>query len=427
MWDDKAYRDALAKHRGDVGEEIAFDFLSRVFGVDNTIRSVKIEVIKGKPQTDIDILCLLGNKALCVQVKSKKLTLSARRGDFDQLLRDFNGAIQDAYDQGLISRRAILSKDARFYDRNGDEIFLSTAIRDVYIMGLTTENYPSLVHQVHTMLKKENTDPYPLFLSIFDLELLSHYLKDPYDFLYYVRQRIELSEYFRADEEIAYLGYHLHRKLCRIDGYDWGMIDTYFGGLIDRNYYPHKAGLSHLVSENDDPIHNRWKDPRFDLLISELKLAKHSKATDIIFHLFDLSGEARKNIVGQMVAIKRISQNEQTTKSLATAIPPDFGMSYTVLNGSGPDELSYHVTRYTKLRKYLSKCNAWLGMGAFSNSSSLVNFIIYEDELWHVDLALEKEHEEVLAKMKNTPLTSLSGSRKLGRNDPCYCGSQKKI
>src|SRR5690606_32819153 len=122
------------------------------------------------------------------------------------------------------------------------------------IMGLTTENYPSLVHQVHMMLDKEEKGPTPLFISIFDLELLAHYLPDPYDFLYYVRQRISLIDYFHAAEELVFLGYHLRRKLWKLEGYDGGMLDTDFGANIDRNYYPHKTGLSHLVSEKNDPI-----------------------------------------------------------------------------------------------------------------------------------------------------------------------------
>jgi hypothetical protein len=196
MLEDKTYRNNLSKHRGDVGEEIAYELLSKVFGIENTYRSVLVKSKKGELETDIDVLCLLGNKALCVQVKSKKLTLNAKRGDFEQLLKDFKGAIQDAYDQGLVSRNAILKQTAKFVNSAGDEIRLPDGINEVYIMGLTTENYPALAHQVHMMLSKKTEDPFPLFVSSFDLELLVHYLKDPYDFLYYVRQRTRLLEYF---------------------------------------------------------------------------------------------------------------------------------------------------------------------------------------------------------------------------------------
>lgn len=426
MWEDKQYRDVLAKHRGDVGEEIAYEFLSKVFGKDNTYRSIVVETKKGRRETDIDVLCILGNKALCVQVKSKKLTLTAKRGDFDQLSKDFKGAVQDAYDQGLVSRAAILNKAARFFDPNGTEVLLPAEIDEVYIMGLTTENYPALVHQVQMMLEKTSDDPYPLFLSVFDLELLVHYLSDPYDFLYYVRQRIDLVEYFKADEELVYLGYHLERKLFRVDGYDGGMLDTDFGGIIDRNYYPYKTGVAHLLSEKDDPIHNRWKDPQFDLLVREIKSAGHPKATDIVFHLLDWSGVSQKQIVDWMVRSKTISRNERVSKSMATATAPNFGLSYLVLHGANPDELYDKGLTYAGLRKYLSKCNAWLGMAAYSSSPNLVDFLFYNDDPWQFDKELEDEYGETLSKMKETPLIPLKRKTKVGRNEPCPCNSGKK-
>lgn len=426
MWDDKKYRDTLAKHRGDVGEEIAYNLLSKVFGIKNTFKSIIVETKRGQQDTDIDVLCLLGNKALCVQVKSKKLTLTAKRGDFDQLSKDFNGAVQDAYNQGLVSREALLNKIARFYDENDNEFFIPSDINEVYIMGLTTENYPSLVHQVHTMLIKETEDPYPLVISVFDLELLVHYLKDPYDFLYYVRQRIDLIEYFKADEELVYLGYHLNQKLWRIDGYDGGMLDTDFGGIIDRNYYPYKVGISHLLPTSDDPIYNRWKDPKFDLLVERIKQAEHPKTTDIIFHLLDWSGDSRKDIVEQVIKAKDISRRERKSNSLATSTAPDFGLSYIVLNTLDPHELDYRIITYAKLRKYLSKCNAWLGMGSFSASPNLIDYLVYLDEPWQVNLELENEYKDTLSKMKATPFTPRKGRTKVTRNDPCPCKSGKK-
>ncbi|MBS1526791.1 MAG: SEC-C domain-containing protein [Bacteroidetes bacterium] len=427
MWEDKKYRDDLAKHRGDVGEKIAYDLLCEVFGKENTYRSVLVEIKKGQRETDIDVLCILGNKALCVQVKSKKLTLTAKRGDFDQLSKDFNGAVQDAYDQGLISRDALLKRKAKFVNAQGNEIHLPEAINEVYLMGLTTENYPALAHQVHLMLVKKNEDPFPLVVSVFDLELLAHYLKDPYDFLYYVRQRTALMEYFRADEELIYLGYHLDQKLWPREGCDFVGIDTDFGGLIDRNYYPYKTGLTHFLVEKDDPIHNRHKDTEFDIFMEAIKSANNPKTTDIIFHLLDWSGVARKEIVAYMKRIKQESQNDGKLKSLATPVAPQFGISYVVTNNADPVELGYRVITYARLRKYLSKSHAWLGIGAFSTSPNLVDTLVYLDEFWQRDPKLEVEFQEELSKMKSTRITPMKGKVKIGRNDPCPCQSGKKF
>ena len=67
------------KNRGRASEDMAYEFLSKVFSNEKTYRSVKLK--RGKDEiTEIDVLCVLGNKALCVQVKSKGLTLASRKG-----------------------------------------------------------------------------------------------------------------------------------------------------------------------------------------------------------------------------------------------------------------------------------------------------------------------------------------------------------
>src|SRR5208282_5071381 len=103
----------------------------------------------------------------------------------------------------------------------GQEIRLSERIDDVYIMAVTTETYPALTHQAHIFLEKPEGNPNPIVLSVFDLELVGYYLPDPFDFLYYIRQRIRLMDTVSAAEEMTYLGYHLRSKLWKAPGEDF--------------------------------------------------------------------------------------------------------------------------------------------------------------------------------------------------------------
>ncbi len=357
MWEDKTYRDTLGENRGKTGEEITYDFLSQVFGENRTFKSVKITTQKGKDDTDIDVLCVLGSKALCVQVKSKKLTELSRTGNDEQLQKDFQGAVQDAYKQGLISLQKILDRSAKFLDEKGKEIQLSEEIDDVYIMGITTENFPSLTHQSHVMLDKKDNEPFPIFSTIFDLELMVHYLNDPYDFLYYIKQRISLMDYFKADEEMVFLGYHLDQKLWKIPKSDGVAIDTDFGQLIDRNYYPLKAALE--VSYEGDAIKNRWKNVNFDKLCDQLKTLDEPKITDIVFHLLDWSGEARKNLVDFIIQTKQKTLQDGRFHNFS--MPPDdsysprVGVTYISLYSDDSRELRKRLLTLCQARKYKSK------------------------------------------------------------------------
>ena len=426
MWEDKTYRDTLGENRGKTGEEITYDFLSQVFGENRTFKSVKITTQKGKDDTDIDVLCVLGSKALCVQVKSKKLTELSRTGNDEQLQKDFQGAVQDAYKQGLISLQKILDRSAKFLDEKGKEIQLSEEIDDVYIMGITTENFPSLTHQSHVMLDKKDNEPFPIFSTIFDLELMVHYLNDPYDFLYYIKQRISLMDYFKADEEMVFLGYHLDQKLWKIPKSDGVAIDTDFGQLIDRNYYPLKAGLE--VSDEGDAIKNRWKNANFDKLCDQLKTLDEPKITDIVFHLLDWSGEARKNLVDFIIQTKQKTLQDGRFHNFS--MPPDdsysprVGVTYISLNSDDSRELRKRLLTLCQARKYKSKGDVWIGFGSLKSSTEMIDAVVFNNQEWEYDKELE-ELAKIMLEGKGQGRQIRIG-KKVGRNEKCPCGSRLK-
>ena len=421
-----AYMDEAAKNRGRTGEEIAYDFLLKVFGERRTFQSVKITLKKGHDDTDIDVLCILGSKALCVQVKSKKLTEISRKGDDEALKNDFQGAAQDAYKQGLIARQRILEKGAKFINRDGREIKLSEEINDVYIMGITTENYPSLTHQSNIMLDKKDIDPYPIVLSIFDLEIIAHYLNDPYDFLYYIKQRIDLMDYFIADQETSFLGYHLQNKLWKTPNRDLVALDQSFAQTIDRNYYPLKLGLE--ISDKGDKIKNRWINEDFNNLCKEIKTIKDAKITDIIFHLLDWSGDARKNLVSYIKSTKIKTLKDGKFHNFS--IPPSdnciprVGVTYMSLNTSDRYESRYKLLSFCRMRKYRSKADVWIGFGSVKNSSNMIDSVVFNNQKWVYNEDLEKDMKSYLETAKQGRFMRLG--EKIGRNDKCHCGSGLK-
>lgn len=399
MLQDKKYIDNLGINRGKVGEEITYDYLSEIFGTDNIFQSIKIQTKKGHDDTDIDVLGVLGSKALCIQVKSKPLTLLSRQGDDKQLKKDFQGAVQDAYNQGIICRKKILDKQSVFIDKDGTTITLSEEIDEIYLMCITTENYPSLTHQAHVMLEKKDCDPYPIVLTAFDLELLVHYLADPFDFLYYIKQRVELMDYFRANEEMAFLGYHLDQKLWKIADADFCGINSDFAQLIDRNYFPIRAGIQ--VSDEGDDIQHRWKNKQFEQLCTELNNINESKITDILFYLFDCSGETRKNIVDNIFITKQ--KTLQDDKNHDFSMPPDEpksstpGFSYFSLRTDNIVELKNMMFLQCQLKKYKTKCNVWIGFGSLKNSKSMIDGVVIIEEDWEYDSELE-ENSKILQK-----------------------------
>ena len=178
----------------------------------------------------------------------------------------------------------ILSKNAQFILKDGTELHFTDQVDEVYLLCITTENYPALTHQVHTLLNRKGNTPAPVVFSVFDLHLVSFYLKDPYDFMYYVRQRIATVDYYFTGEEINYLGHHLLNKLWINKKYTHCMLDNSYASAIDRNFYPYIAGIE--VPDQGDNIKKRWVNTEFRALCDEIKQSKEPHITDIICLLY---------------------------------------------------------------------------------------------------------------------------------------------
>lgn len=425
--DESYFLNIATENRGRYTEEAAYKLLKKVFGEENVFLDAQVhrkkgEGIKkkGKYHTDIDVLVLLGNKAIIVQAKSKKLTLPSRQGNIEKLGDDFKSAVQDAYDQGLIARSAMLSGGAVIRETNGKEIKLTESLDEVYIITLTTDNYPALAFQMHNFLNKQEGDPYPIAISLFDLDLLTQYLLDPFDFMFYVNQRVSLAPIIFGSSEIACLGYHLTQKLF-IDPRnkpDKLHIAQDFGQYIDDDIIRQRYGSDE--DRKKSKIRQKWKNESFIRLISQIKSSGNPGLTDAIFFLYNLSSDTADELVMGMERQK--DQAILDGKSHTMAMPLDSGAGGItfVVEADTSVNLHDHLMAYSVARKYKTKADQWLGLGSYATSSNIVDSVAFSKEKWKPDPKLER-----LASVLIRPGQILT--RKIGRNDPCYCGSGKKF
>lgn len=416
MITDRKYKDTFAKHIGDVGEEITYDFLVNIFGENNTYQSVKIQSSKACTETDIDILCIFKNIALCVQVKSKKFTLKSKKGNVENILKDFKGAIQDAFNQGVVSKNNILGHKAILLKKDKSILEIPTQIDQAFVMGITTENYPTLLHQISLLLKKSPSDPYPLFTSIFDLELLTYYLNDPYVFLHYIKTRTENQEYFKAENEIHHLSLYLDQNISSLNIYDKVAIDNSYAIRIDQDYTRYKQTNQGILKDELDKQHKE-----FNLLLSNIKEFKHSKTTNIIFHLLDLSIKDRITLLQSIEKSKKqVLKNNSISSICLLPTNANWGISYIC---SSKADLIKEVNSYAILRKYKSKKDFWISLGCSRNSTKMFDIINYYNAPWIYDSQLN----DITASLFNNRSFMLKGiNKKIGRNDKCSCGSNIK-
>lgn len=236
MLNDKEYQSTALKNRGDVAEEITSKLLEPVFGINNVYQNVIINKNKNEQISDIDILAVYQNKAIIFQVKSKKLTALSKNGDFDSIKKDFKKAVQDAYEQGVICKKCLINhQDYKFPFQDVNFINKINKIHEYNIVTIVLDDYPAITHQVHILLGNK-TEELPVAINIFDLELVAKYLPKPGNFIDYISRRTKYSKLYKADNEMAYLGFHLDRGLTKHEA-DYAVLDYTWAQLIDRKYY----------------------------------------------------------------------------------------------------------------------------------------------------------------------------------------------
>jgi hypothetical protein len=417
MNSDLSYRGTALRHRGQFAEAETANLLSKVFGASNVYTDVQVKESKGRTLTDIDVLAVVGNKAVIAQVKSKRLTELAKLGDETRLVGDFKLAVQEAYEQGLISRRSLLNKEASLFSA-GEAIDLDESIDDAYILCITLDHYPAVMHQLDVYLRKGSDDPFPVAVSIFDLDMLAFYLADPFEFAYYLRQRTALSAYYKADTEMSLLGLHLKRKLFKEKDADLEVVDSTFAQLVDANFPVLRGSVPKTSAA--DKLHHQWKNAEFQMLVDQAKSSNEPRFCDVVFFLYDLAGDGADKLIQTLKMLKGRTAGDHRSHDARMPFSSSRGGTTIVSEPSSPATLREKLLGLSRLAKYKSKAEVWLGLGCLATSDRLVDAMVFSKEPWKSDAELE----ELSKHLRGKPML-LSG-KKVGRNQSCPCNSGKK-
>ena len=418
MNSDPSYVGTALLNRGKFAEEVTARLMASVFGEKNVYRNVEVREKKGHAITDIDVLAIVGNKAVIAQVKSKRLTELAKLGDEEMLVADFKAAVQEAYDQGLRCRTVLIDGKNQLFVAD-ERIHLGESLDEAYILCVTVDYYPAVTHQADVYLTKAPTDPFPIAISIFDLDVLAFYLKDPYEFAYYLRQRITLSDYFKADSEMTLLAYHLKHKLFKDREANFKMLDGSYAQLIDANFQVMRGSVPYTPAA--ERLRSQWKNDEFEELVKQVKSAPEPRFMDVAFFLYDLAGEGADRLIDllKMTKQKTIADHRSHDGRLLLQ-GESIGITILCEPESGPT-LRRKLLSLAQVAKYKSKADVWLALGCLSTSPNLVDAIAFAEYRWEKNPEMDK-----LASKLRGKLMTFDGE-KIGRNQPCPCGSGKKF
>ena len=357
---------------GNANETIVYDQLQKVFGKDNCWKGVILRKKDDTTISDIDILCIIGSKAICVQVKSKRLTEKSKTGELNQIKSDFKKSVIAAAEQAKTCQNYLLEPEIKFYTKdNKSPIHIPTQnVKDIYKMCVLCGEYNGLAHQVSYLYNTDKCESLPMICSLFDLHLLTEYLTNPYDFTYYIKQRVETGKFFKFTNEISILGYHLKNNLHNIKGYNIAMIDDDFAKMIDKDYIPYLHGMKKNIE-----LEFEWQT---DFLNQFCALLHNPHYIDALFLINDFCTETREKFEYEIrICIENSFKNH--SMSARTLLFDDASIGLTVCAAS--DEFSIEdIKSYSEslAYKYLREINyrypKWIII-AISSSKKHIYFV----------------------------------------------------
>lgn len=425
MWADKAYRGTLSAHRGEFTERFAARRLAGVFGRQHVHSNVNLARTKGSVEGEVDVLVVFGDRLIIVQAKSKKLTLEARKGNDGQLRKDFAGAIQDSYDQAWSCANLILSGDVKLFDPIGNEVVLPHAPKEIHIFCLVAEHYPALAFQARQMLDYQTSEVVrpPFVMDVFLLDALTEMLASPLRLLSYVDMRVKVVDQVVLSHEFTALAFHLRRNLWLDADYDMVMLDDTVAIDLDTAMTVRRENLP--GARTPPGILTNMAGTLYERLVAQLEDRADPASVALGLELLSMSEDSARNVHRGLQAIAH--QTKMDGQRHDFTLGRDASGFCFHCNPVSSEEARLTLQHHCERRKYRERAPRWFGVSVDRNAN--LQFGLALEFRWEQSDAMDAATQRMKTAIPAASLVQLARTarqQKVGRNDPCSCGSGKK-
>jgi hypothetical protein len=417
---DKKYASTALTHRGQYTEAFALSRLSEVFAPARVYQGVNIDRGKGDRLGEIDVLVLFGDRAIVLQAKSKRLTMESRRGNDLQLKGDFKAAIQDSYDQAMACAAALRDPSLRFSTPDGAIVEVPDNLKQVFPICLVADHYPALAFQTDQFLVRREVAAVmaPLVIDVFTLDVMTEMLSRPLRFLSYLELRSLFGSKVSIHHEITLLSYHIKYNLWLDDEYDFVALEDDFAADLEIAMGARRAGLP--GKKTPDGILTAIVGRRIDSLIKAIEAEPFGPMIDLVMLMYQLSGNSMKELAAGVDGVLQsalLKGSSDFTLGFAHA-----GLTIHA-NFRPRSEAEPRLLAHMTLRKYTQKVPEWFGL-CLDPRTGAIRFGEKIAFPWKFDGKVARMAADLGKPAR--PALAATASPKLGRNDPCHCGSGKK-
>ena len=424
---DKTYQSTAMQNRGRFTEEFCHERLALVFGSERVFSNVDIFESKSKKVGEIDVLVIYGDRAIVVQAKSKRLTIESRKGNDGCIRDDFKKSIQDSYDQGLLCSKLLNNSALKFSCRSSGVVTIYQKLKEIYIFCVVSDHYPALSFQVRQFLKTETLSTIlpPFIMDVFTLDAMTEMLPSPLYFLSYVNRRVNYSDRLIASHELTILSYHLKGNLWIEDDLHGVLLTDDISADLDVAMTVRREGVH--GKRTPDGILTRFSATAVGRILKVIEAKPDPATIDLGFFLLTLSEDSVRDISEAIAKISELSQRDGNNHDFSVGFRSS-GCGLTIHSNYDPTYIaSSRLKTHCELRKYAEKAGHWFGI-CVNPDSMLPRFGLFLDYRWRQSTRMDSMTRKLSHPISMTEaLASVGHKCKVGRNDPCSCGSGKKF
>lgn len=349
-----------------------------------------------------DVLVLHDRNVFIVQCKAKRLRYDSKIGRDSQLIReDLNKAVKESFDQGVRARDYFSrNQPARIEVSHGNIEVDSKQISDMFLLSVTLGSYPHFITRlanINTALALFSDNQYPWAISLFDLGVITELIESPAVLIHYAKRRlaVERTKFDILADELDLLGFYFSQGLYfetdefkKLNALSLSGIST----EIDRYIFEkHELGKSPKKPEQRMP-------PQFKEYIKNIEELESPYKTDCAVRVLNFDHEGRELLIDTTEKVKQQTRDDNGLHSFSITMKEvSLGFSFVSMNANGDlKELFRQVFTFAALKKYVTKCKEWVGLGWDRNSKKIVDVAVFLSYEWQEDSVIAKLAEDNL-------------------------------
>ena len=388
--------------------------------------------IKKHESAENDLLIEYKDVLLIIEVKAGSFTFTPALTDFAAHMESLKSLVEKAEKQCLRTSRYISeSIEVPFY--SGDDLqkevfrIKKDDFSQIYLLDVTVDGFNELASRMEK-IHIANTHEDIIVISLDDLWVYKEYFDSPLKFIHFLKQRTiaTRTKEIVTFDELDHLGMYIEHNMYSIQAKEAGkgFTQVYIGGYredIDRYF-----SLKHEGKNTEKPVQHLPNE--IETILEFCSSKEKGYNTQFSNFMLDMSSDTRQAFCD---SIHKISRRASELNSMIPAIT--FGdVSYCLyIKKPGIKQVPWEKQREYVLATLAKNDNPFCYLiEILVDNKECIKEVNYEyltqSSIPAEDKEKLKELGDYYAKRRATSFLIQNHKKKIGRNDPCPCGSGKK-